>query len=76
MTRFPAVAYVAAIFIGAVLAEEPKKTEWLPGTYAAWSQGKRHALIVREDGVTEFRHLGKGDWARGTGRSTAFRRFP
>ncbi len=65
MMRLLAIALALAFAAtGAGRAEETPqaKSEWLPGAYTAWSTGKRHALIAREDGVTEFRHLGKGEW--------------
>ena len=65
MTCLRTVALALACLTGIGWAAEapPVKSEWLPGTYEAWSLGKRHTLIAREDGVTEFRHEGKVDWA-------------
>ena len=55
-------ASVAVCFAWAATLSAAVRSEWLPEKYAAWSQSKRHSLIAREDGVTEFRHVGKTEW--------------
>ena len=47
------------------------RNEWFAGKYKAWSKSKMHSLIVREDGITEFRHAGGGEW-----RLECFPRIP
>ena len=57
-----AVLLSAALFCVAAAAGTPVRSEWLPEKFSAWSKSKRHSLIPREDGVTEFRHIGATEW--------------
>ena len=61
--RLAAVLPILFVTCSVMAEDAPKRNEWLPGKYSAWSKIKTHSLIVREDGVTEFRHVGKTDWA-------------
>ncbi len=62
--RFAIAALQLLFAVCAVLADDEQKTrrEWLPDKYTCWSRAKTHSLIMREDGVTEFRHTGATEW--------------
>lgn len=60
-----AAAAVMAVLLAVLpvrAGDAPKRCEWLPDNYSAWSKTKTHSLIHREDGVTEFRHTGRTEW--------------
>ncbi|MBR4651967.1 MAG: hypothetical protein IKO72_01270 [Kiritimatiellae bacterium] len=57
------LATALALVATAISAAEAPRSEWLPGKYSAWAESKTYSLVLREDGVTEFRHKGKGGWA-------------
>ena len=54
---------LSAALACAAAADASTRREWLPEKFTAWSKSKRHSLIAREDGVTEFRHMGATEWS-------------